>query len=55
MTEQISIPSREELVQIVNDLYNGYKDNDVIFNKFTEYIKNFMKTVFMGAIIIRNE
>lgn len=40
MTDQTPIPSNEGLIQIVNDLYNQYKDNSVIFNKFTEYIEN---------------
>jgi hypothetical protein len=32
--------SKNNLLQIVNDLYEDYKDNDTIFNKFTKYIEN---------------
>ena len=42
MTEPTSTttPSKEELIQIVHTLYDDYIDNDVIFNKFTQYIEN---------------
>ena len=28
------LPPKNDLLQIVNDLYDNYKDNDIIFNKF---------------------
>ena len=34
------LPPKNDLLQIVNDLYDNYKDNDIIFNKFSQYIEN---------------
>jgi hypothetical protein len=34
------LPPKNDLLQIVNDLYDNYKENDIIFNKFTTYIEN---------------